>query len=203
MLAGISVHGVDSRPRTQKAGDRVGGSNGVAEGQRGVSSPSETPAENAGPPRRGLPRSYRVVAIGLAVAIAVMVVAGIVLTEYYHGTPVNQSPDLTLAPVGWAVVTLAYEQFADIGFVNHATENLNGSFESENTITSFVMNSTDFFYLVKWNVVDGYVWTSGQVWTGNINYTVAPGNWDLVFQDTNKYGSSGVAITQAVVLTPT
>jgi hypothetical protein len=65
------------------------------------------------------------------------------------------------------------------------------------------MDPTQFAPLVKNGSVAGYEWTSGQVWRGTISYTLPAGDWDLVFLDTKRYGSTGVAVTTAVVLTPT
>jgi hypothetical protein len=153
--------------------------------------------------KKPLPRSFRNYAIGMAVALALIVVGGVVLTEYYHHSPASTtSGSTTLAPVNWAVVTLGVDQFADIPFTTTATETLTGAFETENTITVYVMDPSDFSVLVNKGTVVGYAYTTGQEWQGTINDTVSPGTWNLVFMDTNPYGSSGVSITQAVVLTP-
>ncbi|HTW39979.1 MAG TPA: hypothetical protein VMF04_03895 [Thermoplasmata archaeon] len=155
------------------------------------------------PSPRGVPTRRLGTYALVAVLVVVAVVAGSLAYDRSldnHPSPSNGST--VLAPVGWASVSLPYGQYADITFITHAPENLTGSFLTENTITAYVMTWAQFQTLVTNNFVSGYEWTSGQVWHGNISYTLSPGDWDLVFLNTNPYGSSGISITQAVVISP-
>ena len=104
--------------------------------------------------------------------------------------------------MGWSSASLPYGQFAAVLFTTTVTDNISGAFISTDTITAFIMNDTDFHHLAVWDVVIGYQWTSGQVWSGTVNDTIPAGGWNLVFQDTLRGGTSGVAVTTAVVLTP-
>jgi hypothetical protein len=148
----------------------------------------------------GRREKYAIVAV---VAVLVVIVGAIALTGYYRHAGGPGSAGFTLAPVGWSATSLPYGQFGDIPFVTSSTQSLTGSFETANEITVYLMTASQFEPLVKNDTVGGYEWTTGQVWNGNISYTVPAGSWDLVFLNTNIYGASGVSITTAVVLTPT
>jgi len=174
---------------------------GPSELEKSSSAPGTSPPTGK-PKSRGPSGSFRMYAAGLAVAIILMIAAGLVLDEYYHHSSSSSSDEKVLAAVGWAAPSLGVYQFADIPFAVSSPENLTGSFITSNTITVYVMNDSDFNYLVNKNVILGYAYTTGQVWNGNITFTVPTGNWNLVFFDSNKYGSSGVSVIQAVVLTP-
>jgi hypothetical protein len=134
------------------------------------------------------------------VILAVVLAAALVLPGL-RPSPGSKSAYETLAPVGWVAASLPFGQYAAITFITGSNENLTGSFLSSNTISVYVMTSAQFDSLVKHSALDGYEWTTGQVWTGNISTTVPAGDWVLVFLNTNKYGTSGVVITAAVVLT--
>jgi hypothetical protein len=131
--------------------------------------------------------------------VAIVIVGVVVLGGTYH--PVAGSSTETIAPVGWSATSLPYGQFGDVPFITDSTENITGAFETANTISVYLMTAAQFASLVKDAILSGYEWTSGQVWNGTISYTLPAGEWDLVFLNTNPYGSSGVAITTAVVLT--
>ena len=137
-----------------------------------------------------------------AVAVAVVVVIVLALVLHHVGTGGSPSSAATvLAPAGWASASLGYEQFADITFIVTTNYTLTGGFISWNTIDAYVMNNGQLRTLVDNLTVSGYEWTSGVVWSGTINYTGSPGDWNLVFLNTNEYGSSGVGISTDVNLT--
>jgi hypothetical protein len=142
---------------------------------------------------------YVIVAVVLAI---VVVVGAVVVVEKYRSAPASPSSSVTLAPAGWSAYSLPYQQFGDIPFVLGTTNNITGAFESTNLISVYIVTSVQFAPLLKDQPLPGWEWTSGQVWQGNISYTIPPGSWDLVFLNTNPYGASSVGITTPVVLTP-
>ena len=144
----------------------------------------------------------RLYVILTAVAVTIIVVLVVILAGYHHLASSSSSSEV-LAPVGWNANSLPYEQFGDVPFIAHSSVTITGSFITSNEITVYIMNETQFEVLVKTLSLDGYEYTTGQEWQGTINATVGPGNWELVFYASNPSGSSGVAITTAVVLTPT
>lgn len=170
------------------------------------SSPPNEPA-GASPDARSIPHKPRATPRWLYAeggAVVVVVVVVIVLSLVLHHVGTGGSPSYAtsvLAPAGWASASLSYEQFADITFIVTTNFTLTGGFISWNTIDAFVMNNGQFLTLVNNYTVSGYEWTSGVVWSGTINYTGAPGDWNLVFLNTNEYGSSGVGISTDVNLT--
>jgi hypothetical protein len=147
--------------------------------------------------RRG---TYLIVA---AVAIVIILLGAIGVVEYYHHMGAPGSDSRVLAQDGWSATMLPYGQFGEIPFTTSSPANLTGSFETTAEITVYVVNSTTFAALVRSGTLNGWQYSSGQLWYGNINDTVPAGSWDLLFFNTNPVsGTSGVSVTNPVVLTP-
>lgn len=186
-----------SSTESPSAGTSAAWSDGSSpNGPAGASPDAPRPPHPPGASTRWIYTGFGVV----AVAVVVVVVLALVL---HHGSTGggSSSATTTLAPAGWASASLGYEQFADITFIVTTNYTLTGGFITWNTIDAFVMNNGQLRTLVNNYTVSGYEWTSGVVWSGTINYTGSPGDWNLVFLNTNEYGSSGVGISTDVNLT--
>jgi hypothetical protein len=149
--------------------------------------------------------STTVLLVGLAIIIVIIVIVAAISVEYLHRSQPSSSSSsssITLLPVGWVSSSLAYTQCADVTFIAKTPGNLTGSYISVDTITVYVMNNTDFYYLAKTLSVSGYLYATAQVWNGTIDYFIPAGSWNLVFLNTNQYGTSGVGTTSPVVFTP-
>jgi hypothetical protein len=140
-----------------------------------------------------------VVVVVVVIAILLVLMPGGLLRPASTGSSTDTT---TLAQSGWNSNSLPYGQFADISFVAKSTSAINGSFLTVNTIQAYVMNDSDFRTLAIKDVVAGYQWTSGDVWSGWINDTVSAGSWNLVFVNQDYYTSSGVAASSPITLTP-
>ena len=148
--------------------------------------------------------SWKLYAI-VAAVIVVVAAALLVLVppgSLHHGSGTTGTSNV-VAPEGWSSNSLPYGQFAAVLFSTTQTEVMTGAFITTDTITCYVLNDSDFRHLAVNGTVIGYQYTTGQEWTGTINDTLPAGSWNLVFLDTLAGGTSGVAVTTAVVLNPT
>lgn len=140
------------------------------------------------PTSEGLPpkvsssaRTSRHLVIGVAVVIAVVLLAALLLTNGFHST--SGSKPVVLVPES-TLYSLPGQQFSAVGFSTQKTATLSGTIANTQGINLYLMTPNEVTVLSKSGVVEGYTWSSGRIanlTTTSIDLSIQPGQWDIVF----------------------
>lgn len=167
-----------------------------------VPAPSSTPPSPTASPARHQRRGY-LIAATVVVIIVVAAVAGYALLGGFQKSSTSSKP-FVIIPEG-SEYSIPVGQFNGITFIVNATSVVNGTFENSFGIVLYQMTSAQFEAFVKTTILAGYEWTSGTIANGtpyDLDLTVTPGSWVLVFLNPNPYVTTAIGFFTDLTLAP-
>lgn len=133
------------------------------------------------PPRS---RSRTYVAVAVTIVVVVIVLA-YVLTGGFQRP--SGSSTTVLVPAD-TVFSLPVDQFSGVSFIISTNATLNGTISESYGLQLYTMSPPQYQHLLTKGNLSGYEWTSGVLPNDtiyNIELTVPPGAWVLVFANPN------------------
>ena len=152
------------------------------------------------------PKSHAgvIIAVVVVVIIVILVVA---LLAFNGGGGSNASGGGGSSPTAHTIVAsgtvwqLNAGYYEEVQFTLPSSASMGGSFTATNGVTAYCFTPSEYQSFSSSGSASSYVWTSGQVSSGSVNFNLGSGTYYLVFQNTNLITTSSVQVTSDVTAT--
>ncbi len=143
------------------------------------------------------------VAVVVTVIIVVLVIALLALSGGGGGGVGGggSSPTAHTIVSSGTVWQLNAGNYEYIQFTLPSSASMGGSFTATNGVTVYCFTPSEYQSFSSTGSASSYVWTSGSVSSGYVNFNLGSGTYYLVFQNTNLITTSSVQVTSDITAT--